>query len=160
MTRVVATLILVAGMVVFWAPPVLAVLPNEVLADPDLEDRARQLSKGLRCVVCRNQSIDDSNAALARDMRVILRERLMAGDSDAEAVEYLVRRFGPYILLKPPVMPLTYILWAAPAVFLILTAAGFSLLWLRPRRQVSEPDALTPEDRALAAKWLDEGPHP
>lgn len=158
MTRRVAALVLVAGMAVFWTPPALAVLPGEVLADPDLEQRARKLSKELRCVVCRNQSIDDSNAALARDMRVILRERLVAGDSDTQAVDYLVRRFGPYILLNPPVMPLTYILWAGPVVFLILTAAGFSLLWRHPRRQMSEPEALTPEDRALAARWLDEGP--
>ncbi|MCV2863609.1 cytochrome c-type biogenesis protein [Albidovulum sediminicola] len=135
--------------------PALAVLPDEVLADATLEARARALSRDLRCVVCRNQSIDDSNAALARDMRVILRERLVAGDSDDAAVAFLVDRFGSFVLLDPPVRPLTYALWSGPAILLIVTVLGFSRLWRR-RVQPAEPE-LDAADRALAASLLDEG---
>ncbi|HPE24481.1 cytochrome c-type biogenesis protein [Albidovulum sp.] len=133
----------------------LAVLPDEMLADPALEARARALSRDLRCVVCRNQSIDDSNAALARDMRVILRERLVAGDSDEAAVAFLVDRFGSYVLLDPPVRPLTYLLWGGPALLMLATVFGFSRLWRRRARP--EPPRLSDEDRALAAALLKDG---
>ncbi|MCB2136805.1 MAG: cytochrome c-type biogenesis protein CcmH [Rhodobacteraceae bacterium] len=133
-----------------------AVLPDEVLSDATLEARARALSRDLRCVVCRNQSIDDSNAGIARDMRIILRERLVAGDSDEEAVAYLVSRYGSYVLLNPPVRPLTYLLWLGPALLLLATLFGFSQLW----KQRDPPQAidLTAEDRALAKALLDERP--
>src|SRR5579862_9875828 len=96
---------------VLSASPVFAVLPGEQLADPKLEARARAISQELRCVVCQNQTIDDSDATLAHDLRVILRERLEAGDSDDQAKAYIVRRYGPYVLLKPPLEPATALLW-------------------------------------------------
>ncbi len=99
-----------------------AVEPDEVLDDPTLERRAVDISRNLRCVVCQSQSINDSNAPLAKDMRVIVRERIVAGDGDAEIYAFLVNRYGDYVLLKPPVQPNTAVLWAAPA--LLLAAAG------------------------------------
>lgn len=133
--------------------PVWAVNPNEMLADPALEARARALSEDLRCVVCRNQNIDSSNASIARDMRLVLRERLVAGDTDEDAVRYIVDRFGDYVLLKPPWRSSTYLLWASPFIILIITIAGFSLLW----RRAPEPAALpehSAEDAELLAKLL------
>ena len=137
--------------------PAWAVNPSEMLEDPRLEERARVLSKILRCVKCRNQSIDDSNAAIARDMRVVLRERLAAGDSDDDALGYLVDRYGNYILLKPPVNPWTYALWAGPGVLLILTIAGFATLWRRPGETTPAPE-MSDEDRELLTSILDESP--
>ena len=107
-----------------FAAPAWAVLPDERLADPALEARARALSKELRCVVCHNESIDDSNATLARDIRIVLRERLAAGDSDAHAKAYLVARYGDFVLLRPPVRADTYLLWFGPFALLALGAAG------------------------------------
>lgn len=104
--------------------PVLAVEPDEVLADPALEARAREISRDLRCVVCQSQSIDDSNAPLAKDMRLLVRERLVAGDSDKEIYAFMVARYGDYVLLEPPVQGNTILLWAAPA--LIFLVAAFS----------------------------------
>ncbi|UWQ17001.1 cytochrome c-type biogenesis protein [Jannaschia sp. M317] len=102
------------------ATPVAAVLPDEVLDDPILEDRARALSKDLRCLVCRNESIDESNADLARDLRLLVRERLTAGDSDAEVIAYLVDRYGEYVLLNPPASGSNLLLWGAPLALLLL----------------------------------------
>ena len=115
MTRLAA----VAGLLLALASaPALAALDaSEMLADPALEARARALAKGLRCVVCQNQSIDDSAADLARDLRQSLRARLLAGDSDQEALAYLTHRYGDYVLLEPPLKPATWILWFAPAGF-------------------------------------------
>jgi cytochrome c-type biogenesis protein CcmH len=98
------------------APPAGAVLPDEILADPVLEARARDISKNLRCLVCQNQSIDDSDAGLARDLRVIVRERLVAGDSDSAVVDFVVDRYGDFVLLNPPFKATTYVLWIGPAV--------------------------------------------
>ena len=106
--------------------PAMAVEPSEMLADQELEARARVVSKGLRCVVCRNQDIDGSNAGIARDMRIVLRERIVAGDSNKEAIQFLVDRYGAYVLLRPPFRPSTYALWAGPFVFLALAGFGFS----------------------------------
>ncbi len=127
--------------------PAGAVNPDERLADPALEARARQLSQGLRCLVCQNQSIDDSNADLAHDLRVIVRERIKAGDSDAQVVEYLRARYGDYILLRPPVETETFILWFGPPVLLI--GAGIAI-WLlaRRRRQLPPEMPLDPVERA------------
>ena len=136
----------------------LAVEPDEILADPALEARARALSAGLRCLVCRNQSIDDSNAELAADLRVVLRERLTAGDTDEQAVAYLVNRYGNYILLKPPFNLATSMLWVGPGLLLLLTLLGFRALWSRKNR-TSAADLgadLTDEDRALIAQTLSE----
>jgi len=110
-----------------------AVQPNEVLKDAALEARARTLSKDIRCLVCQNQSIDDSNADLARDLRVLVRERLTQGDSDDQVLDYLVKRYGDYVLLKPPVKSSTYVLWFGPIVILILGLVGL-FFFLRGRR--------------------------
>lgn len=102
--------------------PAMAVLPSEKLTDPVLESRADTLSKSLRCVVCQNQNIDDSAAPLAADMRIILRERIAAGDSDQAAVNYLVERYGNYVLLKPPFQPNTWLLWISPYAVLLIAS--------------------------------------
>jgi cytochrome c-type biogenesis protein CcmH len=109
-----------------------AVDPGERLADPALEARARAIGAELRCLVCQNQSIDDSNADLAHDLRVLIRERLTAGDSDPQVLQFMVRRYGDFILLRPPVKPATYLLWYGPFGILILGAIGV-VLHLRRR---------------------------
>lgn len=133
-----------------------AVEPSEVLRDPALEARARALSAELRCLVCQNQSIDDSNAPLAKDLRVIVRERLTAGDSDAQVMNYLVARYGDFILLKPPLKTGTLILWATP--FAVLFAGALFLLWKSRRRAAPQPAvaALSPEEAARLRAILDE----
>lgn len=137
------------------AMPAWAVNPDEILDDPVLEMRARELSKDLRCVMCRNQSIDDSNARIARDMRIVLRERLVAGDSDDEAVQFVVDRYGQYVLLKPPLNAQTYLLWTGPALILVLIALGFAGLWQRQaRRPLVEDEPMGQEDRATIARLL------
>ena len=118
--------------------PALAVNPDEVLSDPALEERARQLSRGLRCVVCQNQSIDDSDADLARDMRLLVRERLTAGDTDDEVRDYLVARYGAFVLLRPEFGAHTLALWAAPALFVV---AGGVVLWRRRRASARDSNA-------------------
>ena len=123
------------SLIIFYSPPTFAVEPSEVLADPTLEERARDISKGFRCVVCQNQSIDDSNAGLARDMRLLVRERLVAGDTNAEVTDYMVSRYGSYVLLKPPLNKSTYALWYGP---LLIIGLGFlMLLFFFHRRQHS-----------------------
>jgi cytochrome c-type biogenesis protein CcmH len=129
--------------------PALAVEPNERLADPALEARARALSQGLRCLVCQNESIDESQADLAHDVRVMLRERIRAGDSDAQAVAYIVARYGDFVLLQPPVKRSTWVLWFGPPAALALGAAGLALA-VRRRRAASAPLSAE-EERALAA---------
>lgn len=126
--------------------PALAVQPDEMLSDPALEARARQISAGLRCPVCRNENIDDSNAGIARDLRLLVRERLVAGDSDQEAVDFIVARYGEYVLLSPPARGTTILLWAAGPALLIVGGAG-ALLWVR-RRKPATPAALSEEERA------------
>src|SRR5215468_6811136 len=118
--------------------PALAVQPDEVLSDPSLEARARTLSKELRCMVCQNQSIDDSDAPLARDLRILVRERLKAGDNDAQVIDFLVARYGEFVLLKPRFAGHTLILWAAPAVLLL---GGIVLLLVMARRRGVTPEA-------------------
>ena len=103
--------------------PAFAVQPDEILDDPVLEERARDISAGLRCLVCRNESIDDSNATLARDLRLLVRERLLAGDSDTQVVDYVVDRYGEYVLLKPQTGGANLILWLAGPVMLVLGGA-------------------------------------
>lgn len=136
------------------ALPALAVEPDEILADPGLEARARALSAGLRCVVCRNESIDESNAEIARDMRIALRERLVAGDSDAEAVAFLVDRFGEYILLRPTRDGANLILWAAGPVLLVI-GLGVAILALR-RRTPPPAEPLSEAEKARLERLLDE----
>jgi cytochrome c-type biogenesis protein CcmH len=122
--------------------------PDEILADPALEQRARQLSKELRCLVCQNQSIDDSDAELARDLRRIVREQLVAGRSDQEVIAYLTARYGDFVLLKPPIEPATWGLWFGPGVVLLIAAAGL-LVYVRGRsgRPDQRPPDLDPEER-------------
>ncbi len=120
------------------AAPAHAVQPDEILADPALEARARELSKGLRCLVCRNENIDESNADLARDLRVLVRERLVAGDSDDEVIAYLVDRYGEYVLLQPTASGENLILWTAGPAMLIV-ALSSAALYLRRRK--AAPDA-------------------
>ena len=103
-----------------------AVMPDEILGNPVLEKRARALSQQLRCLVCQNQSIDDSDAPLARDLRLLLRERLSKGDSDAAAIDFIVARYGTFVLLKPPVQRDTLLLWLAPLLLLAAAILGFS----------------------------------
>jgi cytochrome c-type biogenesis protein CcmH len=134
------------------AGPALAVTPDEQLQDPKLEARARALSQELRCLVCQNQSIDDSAAPLAHDLRVILRERLAAGDSDKQAVDYLVARYGDFVLLKPPFQPDTWALWFGPAAILLLGGAG-AALYMRGRANAGEAP-LTAADEAEAARLM------
>lgn len=136
------------------ALPAFAVEPDEILADPGLEARARALSAGLRCVVCRNESIDESNAEIARDMRIALRERLVAGDSDAEAVAFLVDRFGEYILLRPTRDGANLILWAAGPVLLVV-GLGVAILALR-RRAPPPAEPLSEAEKARLERLLDE----
>ena len=102
-----------------------AVTPDEVLPDPKLEIRARAISQVLRCVVCQNQSIDDSNAPLAHDLRVLVRERLASGDTDKQALDFIVARYGNFVLLNPPMQLNTVALWLGPALFLLVAAMGF-----------------------------------
>ncbi len=130
------------------ALPALAVNPDEMLADPALEARARKISAELRCMVCQNQSIDDSNAELAKDLRVLVRARLMRGDTDEQVFDYLVSRYGEFVLLKPRFSAKTLILWGAP-VALLLTGGLVLLLAIRNRRLTpNEPAPLSPEEEA------------
>ncbi len=136
------------------AGPVLAVQPDEMLADPALEQRARALSKGLRCLVCRNENIDDSDAQLARDLRILLRERLVAGDTDAEAVAFLVDRYGEYVLLNPPATGANILLWIAGPMML-LAGAGIAFATFR-RRGTAAAEGLNAEEAARVAEIMKE----
>ena len=150
---------LVTLLLLTLGPTAGAVEPRERLADPALEARARVLSKELRCLVCQNESIDDSNADLAHDLRVLLRERIASGDSDGQVLQFLVSRYGDFVLLKPPVAPATYALWFGPPTVLALGAVG-AVLYLRRRRGAAEavPAPLTEaERRRLATLLKDEG---
>lgn len=131
--------------------------PDEMLADPELEARARALGKELRCLVCQNQSIDDSDAPLARDLRRIVREQLVAGASEAEIKRFLVERYGEFVLLKPPVSPATWLLWAGP---FLMAAAGAALVWTFVRARSVRPEEvteLTAEERQALERLLEGG---
>jgi cytochrome c-type biogenesis protein CcmH len=148
---IVLTLTLVAS------PRVEAVQPDEILADSALEGRARALSKELRCMVCQNQSIDDSDAPLARDLRVLVRERLQAGDSDGQVIDFLVARYGEFVLLKPRFSLHTALLWLGPAAVMLIGALGLFVL-ARRYRAVSGAAAagatLTPAEQARLSEIL------
>jgi len=134
-----------------------AVQPDEMLSDPALETRAREISRTLRCLVCQNQSIDDSDAPLARDLRLLVRERLTTGASDAEVYEFVVARYGDYVLLRPPVKPATWLLWFGPP--LVLGLGGLAIVfWFRRRKTIAgEASPLTGEERARLRRMLDDG---
>lgn len=143
---------LILSLLLSVAAPAFAVQPDEMLSDPALEARARALSKGLRCPVCQNENIDDSDAPIARDLRVLLRERLVAGDSDAAAVGYIVDRYGEFVLLNPPAQGSTLLLWlAGPAMLLAGGAVAFASL--RARSHAPEAvAALSVEEKARVAE--------
>jgi len=148
-----ALLVLLA--LVLLVPLALAVEPSERLSDPALEARARALSTELRCLVCQNETIDESGAPLAHDLRVLLRERIAAGDTDAQAVKFLTDRYGNFVLLKPPVEPATYVLWFGPAGILLLAACGASL-YLRRRKRIADAAPLTESERQRLQQLLPE----
>ncbi|MHB1109200.1 MAG: cytochrome c-type biogenesis protein [Devosia sp.] len=150
--------LLAAALAMALIGPALAVNPNEILADPALEARARAISANLRCLVCQNQSIDDSDAELARDLRVIVRERLVAGDSDEAVTQYLVDRYGEFVLLNPVVAPHTIVLWvAAPLVLLVGGVVVFLGARRRRRADPALPTALS-EAEVEAIEELEEKP--
>ncbi len=122
-----------------------AVEPSEMLDDPVLEARAREISSGLRCVVCQNQSIDDSNADLARDMRILVRERLLAGNTNQQVLDYMVSRYGDFVLLSPPFKSSTYLLWFGPLLFVMFGLAALTMIFRKGRLQ----DRLQGSGRAM-----------
>ncbi len=135
-----------------------AVQPNEVLKDPALESRARGLSTNLRCLVCQNQSIDDSDAPLARDLRLLVRERLVAGDSDAEVTRFLVARYGEFVLLRPPLGWHTLALWLTPVLLLTLAVGGIGWRLAAARRRQAAPlqAPLTADEQRRLAGLLED----
>jgi cytochrome c-type biogenesis protein CcmH len=137
------------------AAPALAVQPGEELADPALEARARALGREIRCLVCQNQSIDESEADLARDLRLIVRERIAAGDSDAEVKGFLVARYGDFVLLDPPVKPATWLLWFGPAAILLIALLG-AFVYLRRCPMLAEAPPLDAAERARLDRLLGE----
>ena len=140
------------------ALPAHAVQPDEMLKDPALEKRARALSAELRCVVCQNQSIDDSTAPLARDLRIIVRERLTAGDSDSQVMDFIVARYGNFVLLRPPVQTNTFFLWFGPALLLVLALVGFGALMRRRSRSApTTPEDLSKQERDRLNEILKQG---
>jgi cytochrome c-type biogenesis protein CcmH len=145
---------IVALLLVLLPAAVQAVEPSEVLADPALEARARTISAELRCLVCQNQSIDDSNAPLAADLRVLIRERLVAGDSNQETIDYLVARYGEFILLKPPLTWQTALLWLAPAAALVF---GIALALAVYRRRAQPVPPLDESEEAALRRTLSQG---
>jgi cytochrome c-type biogenesis protein CcmH len=137
------------------APSAHAVQPDEVLKDPALEERARALSAVLRCLVCQNQSIDDSDAPLAKDLRVLVRERLLAGDNDEEIIAFVVSRYGEFVLLKPRFTPYTWVLWLATPLLLILAIGGILYAYIRRATATAAPSALTESEQAQLNRLLD-----
>ncbi|MGA3003124.1 MAG: cytochrome c-type biogenesis protein [Acetobacteraceae bacterium] len=138
---------LVVALVLLFHLPATAVEPGEQLKNPALEARARQISSELRCLVCQNETIDESNASLAHDIRILLRQRLTAGDTDEQAVKAIVDRYGDFVLLDPPMEPATYVLWFGPLAVLLAGLLG-GMIWLRRRSDTTEAAApLTPEER-------------
>jgi cytochrome c-type biogenesis protein CcmH len=142
--------------------PAHAVQPDEILPDPALEQRARALSRELRCMVCQNQSIDDSDAPLARDLRLLVRERLTAGDKDDQVINFLVARYGEFVLLKPRIAWHTAVLWGAPVALLLL---GVAILFAFGRRRtalapVGGAPPLSPAEQARLKDVMDAGPQP
>jgi cytochrome c-type biogenesis protein CcmH len=140
------------------ASPAFALSPDELLDDPALEERARDISAQLRCMVCRNESIDESNADLARDMRLLVRERLVAGDTDAEVIEYVVERYGEYALLRPTADGANLILWiAGPAMLLVALGIGGGFVWSRRKAPARTEQDLTDEEEARLRDLLSDG---
>jgi len=143
--------------VLLLSVPALAVEPSEMLKDPALEARAREIGRALRCVVCQSQAIDDSNAEVAHDMRRAVRERLTAGDSDQQVMDYMVARYGDFVLLKPPFKEGTWVLWLGAPLLLLLAGGALPLAARKKRRMVAPaPAPLSDEERARLAALLRE----
>ena len=139
------------------AGPACAVTPDEILKDPALEARARHLSQELRCMVCQNQSIDDSDAQLAHDLRVLVRERLSAGDSDKQVLDFLVARYGDFVLLKPPLKIDTLLLWGLPPAALLAGLAALIIMARRRKAVDLQPPALTAAEQRKIATLVEPG---
>lgn len=146
-----------AGVLSVVPLPAQAVQPDEVLSDPALEGRARDLSKDLRCLVCRNENIDESNAELARDLRLLVRERLLAGDSNPEVIDFVVERYGEYVLLRPTASGANWLLWAA-GPFMLLVALGVAAGFMRSRGRAGkdEDQGLSAEEQSRLDQILDD----
>ena len=147
---------IVLGLLILVSPA-LAVNPKEMLNDPLLEARAREISKGLRCVVCQNQSIDDSDASLARDLRIVVRDRLLAGDSDKEVTNYVVSRYGDFVLLRPPFKAATLVLWLGPLIFCLLALLALYTFFRRQNqtaRKTKFNNLLSDDERNLLDNLL------
>lgn len=151
MRHLLATLMLFLAI----ATPALALQPGEALDDPALEARAREISKELRCLVCQNQSIDDSDAELAADLRHLVRDRLQAGDSDAQVLDYIVARYGEFVLLRPPFEPATLLLWFTPFAVIVLGGAAIYFAQRR-RRDEMAPQTLDLDEKSRVSALLDE----
>lgn len=157
----------VLALAVFWVAvpgPAGAVEPDEILADPALEGRAREISKDIRCLVCQNQSIDDSDAGLARDLRLLIRERLTEGDDNQQVRDFLVARYGNYVLLDPPMNTGTILLWASPAILVLLGGLAV-FVWFRGQARrgaaaaaAGAPAGLTADEERRVARLLDGAP--
>ena len=138
------------------ATPLMAVEPDEVLSDPVLEQRALDLSKDLRCPVCQSESIDESNAPISKDLRLLVRERLVEGDSDAEVIDYIVARYGEFVLLKPTFGGANWVLWAAgPLMLLLSSLVGIAYLRGRSRAQAPQDEGLSDAEKAALRDILD-----
>ena len=164
-SRLVLLVLLVTGLaaVAGLATPALAVQPDEILKDPKLEARARNISAGLRCLVCQNQSIDDSDAPLAADLRKLVRERLKKGDSDAQVIKFITDRYGSFVLLNPPFGWHTFLLWFAPALLLLIGGFLAKSLFFRPATPggaVADKAGLSDEEQAALQALLGENSEP
>lgn len=150
---------LIATLIVLWlacfASLSHAVDPREMLADPALEARAREIGRELRCLVCQNQSIDDSDADLARDLRMLVRERLAAGDTDRQVVDYIVSRYGDFVLLRPPIKPMTWALWFGPPVIAGLGLIALIVYYRRGRHVLQPPTPLSEREEKRVAQLLE-----
>jgi len=145
------------ALLVMLVLPALAVTPDEMLKDPALEARARHLSQELRCMVCQNQSIDDSEAPLAHDLRVLVRDRLNAGDSDTQVLDFLVARYGKFVLLKPRFELRTLLLWALPPFALIAGLIGLVVALRRRKSFRTEPEPLSAAEQRRLATLVEPG---
>lgn len=154
-TRSAFAALLLGAALAFQGTAALAVNPDEVLCDPVLEKRARTISGELRCMVCQNESIDDSNAELARDLRILVRDRLKEGDSDEQVMDFIVDRYGEFVLLKPRLNARTVLLWGFPVVILLIGAVALVFAF-RGRKRVGEaPQPLTESEKAELSRLLD-----
>ena len=147
-----------AALLMAWTLPTRAVEPDEILSDPKLEERARDISAELRCLVCQNQSIDDSDAPLAKDLRILVRERLAEGDSDGQVIDFVVARYGEFVLLNPRFAPHTYLLWLGPPLILLIAVIAMIGVYRRrdPASKEDQATALSAAEKRKLKKLLDQ----